>query len=91
MADQWDRQNPPRLVGYESWLYQMPCIDSSGDVFVSVALPMDADPPGEPPNRWLVALGDVSGKGEVASLSEGRPGDRGDPISRHHDRPRLDP
>ena len=36
MADPWDRQNPPRLVGYESWLYQMPCIDSSGDLFVSV-------------------------------------------------------
>ena len=35
MADPWDRQNPPRLVGYESWLYQMPCIDSSGDLFVS--------------------------------------------------------
>ena len=39
MSDQWDRQRPPRLGGYESWLYQMPCLDSSGDVFVSVALP----------------------------------------------------
>jgi hypothetical protein len=39
MSDQWDRQSPPRLVGYESWLYQMPYFDSSGDVFVSVALP----------------------------------------------------
>ena len=67
MVDQWDQQNPPRLEGYESWLYQMPCIDSSGDVFVSVPLPRDADPPDKPPNRWLVALGDVSGKGEVAS------------------------
>ena len=27
-----------------------------------------ADLPGEPPNRWLVALGDVSGKGEIAGL-----------------------
>ena len=67
MSHQWDRQNPPRLVGYESWLYQMPCIDSSGDVFISVPLPKDADLPAEPPNRWLVALGDVSGKGEIAS------------------------
>jgi phosphoserine phosphatase RsbU/P len=67
MADQWDRQNPPRLVGYESWLYQMPCIDSSGDVFVSVGLPMDVDPPDKPPSRWLVALGDIGGKGEIAS------------------------
>ena len=33
MVDPLERQSPPRLVGYESWLYQMPCIDSSGDVF----------------------------------------------------------
>jgi|SRR5271157_1047784 len=67
MADPWDRQNPPRLVGYESWLCQMPRIDSSGDVFVSVPLPKDADLPDEPPNRWLIALGDMAGKGETAS------------------------
>jgi sigma-B regulation protein RsbU (phosphoserine phosphatase) len=67
MADSWETQLPPRLVGYESWIYQMPCIDRSGDVFVSVPLPSDAHLLGEPPNRWLVALGDVSGKGEIAS------------------------
>ena len=67
MADPWETQHPPRLVGYESWLYQMPCIDSGGDVFVSVPLPRDADLPCELPNRWLVALGEVSGKGEIAS------------------------
>ncbi len=67
MADPWDRQNPPRLVGYESWLYQMPCIDSSGDVFVSVPLPNNANLPDEPPKLWLIALGDVCGKGETAS------------------------
>ena len=67
MAHQWDRQNPLRLVGYESWFYQMPCIDSSGDVFVSLPLPKDADLPGELPNRWLLAVGDVSGKGDAAS------------------------
>jgi Stage II sporulation protein E (SpoIIE) len=72
MADQWDRHNPPRLLGYESWLYQMPCINSSGDVFVSVPLPQDADLPGEPPNGWLVAVGDVSGKGEDASRLKDR-------------------
>jgi len=52
-------------VGYESWIYQMPCIDSSGDV--SVPLPGQVDPLGEPPNRWLVVLGDIGGKGETAS------------------------
>jgi phosphoserine phosphatase RsbU/P len=67
MVDPLERQSPPRLVGYESWLYQMPCIDSSGDVFVSVPLPKDADDSGESPNRWLIALGDISGKGEIAS------------------------
>jgi phosphoserine phosphatase RsbU/P len=67
MADEWDRQNPPRLLGYESWLYQMPCMDNCGDVFISVPLLKDADLRGEPPNRWLVAVGDVSGRGEAAS------------------------
>jgi len=67
MADPWYRQNPPRLMGYESCLHQMPCIDRSGDVLVSVPLPGDADLPGEPLNRWLVALGDISGKVETAS------------------------
>ena len=64
MADPRDQQAPPRLVGYESWLYQMPCLGSDGDVFVSVPI---GGTPGEPPNRWLIALGDVSGSGAVAS------------------------
>jgi len=67
MADSWETQQPPRLVGYESWLYQMPCIDSSGDVYVSIPLPKAADLPDAPPNRWLIALGEVSAKGETAS------------------------
>src|SRR5437016_3890472 len=67
MAAPWDPPVSPRLVGYESWLYQMPCIDSGGDVFVSVPLPKDADPPGEPPTRWLVACGDICGRRETAS------------------------
>jgi phosphoserine phosphatase RsbU/P len=67
MADSWETQQPTRLAGYESWLYQMPCIDSSGDVFVSVPLPKDEDLQAEPPNRWLIALGGVSAKGETAS------------------------
>jgi phosphoserine phosphatase RsbU/P len=67
MADECDRQSPPRLVGYESWLYQMPCFDSSGDVFVSVALSGQAEIHSEPSTRWLIAVGDVSGRGEIAS------------------------
>jgi phosphoserine phosphatase RsbU/P len=67
MAYEWDGPTPPRLVGYESWLYEMPCMDNCGDVFISVPLPKDADLRGEPPTRWLVAVGDVSGRGEAAS------------------------
>lgn len=67
MADEWDRQCPPRLVDYESWLYQMPCFDSGGDVFVSVALAGHTEIHGEVPTRWLVAVGDVSAKGEIAA------------------------
>jgi phosphoserine phosphatase RsbU/P len=67
MADEWDRHNPPRLLGYESWLYQMPCMDNCGDVFISVPVLKDADLRCEPPNRWLVAVGDVSGRREATS------------------------
>jgi sigma-B regulation protein RsbU (phosphoserine phosphatase) len=67
MADERDRQSPPRLAGYQSWLCQMPCIDNSGYVFVSIPLPTDSDLPDELPTRWLVAVGDVIGRGEVAS------------------------
>jgi phosphoserine phosphatase RsbU/P len=64
MADPRDQQDPPRLVGYESWLYQMPCLGSDGDVFLCVPI---EDTPDEPPKRWLIALGDVSGSRAVAS------------------------
>jgi serine phosphatase RsbU (regulator of sigma subunit) len=58
---------PPRLVGYQSWLYQMPCIGSQGNVFVSVPVPWHADLPDEPANRWLIACGDLTGRGEISA------------------------
>jgi phosphoserine phosphatase RsbU/P len=67
MPDQWNRQGPPRLEGYESWLYQMSYLDNSGDVFVTVPLSGHTEIHSEPPTRWLVAVGDVSGRGEIAS------------------------
>ena len=67
MVDQWEYQTPPRLAGYKSWLYQMPCVDSAGDVFVSVSLAGHTELAGDLPTRWLVALGDGSGRGEAAS------------------------
>jgi phosphoserine phosphatase RsbU/P len=75
MAGKWERQNPPRLVGYESWLYQMPCMDNCGDVFISVPIWKDADLRGEPPNRWLVAVGDVSEGGGRITPEEKLEGD----------------
>jgi hypothetical protein len=54
-------------AGYKSWLYQMPCVDSAGDVFVSASLAGRTELAGDLPTRWLVALGDVSGTGEAAS------------------------
>jgi sigma-B regulation protein RsbU (phosphoserine phosphatase) len=42
-------------------------MDSAGNVFVSVALPGQTGLSGDLPSRWLVAIGDVIGKGEPAS------------------------
>ncbi len=71
MADQCDPQSPPRLIGYDCWLYQMPCTGNSGDFVVSVALSGDTETLSEPPSRWLVAIGDVCEKDEtVARLKE---------------------
>jgi sigma-B regulation protein RsbU (phosphoserine phosphatase) len=65
MADQWEAQTPPRLAGYESWLYQMPRIGSGGDLFISMPLPAHSDRSGESSTRWLVALGDFGGLGDA--------------------------
>lgn len=89
MKDRPGLQSLPQLAGYSSWLYQKPCNDDSGDLFVCVPLPRDADPPARSQARWLVALGDVSGKGEAASHLKHRMeaaisrliGDRTDPAS----------
>ena len=59
MEDEWDRQKPPQLAGYESWLYQMPCT-GAGDFFVSVPHPGHSGFSAESPTRWLVAIGDFS-------------------------------
>ena len=66
MADPRDQHDPPRLVGYESWLYQMPCVGSDGDVFISVPI---EGAPDEPPNRWLIALGRFRGAGHALPAS----------------------
>jgi phosphoserine phosphatase RsbU/P len=67
MSDQVGTQSPLRLAGYDSWLYQKPCFDSIGDVFVSLPLPTNDDLLNMPPRRWLVAVGDICGRDEAAS------------------------
>jgi phosphoserine phosphatase RsbU/P len=64
MADQWEPRNLPLLAGYESWLYQMACADSAGDVFVSKLLPGRSGLSAESPTRWLVSVGDIGGPRE---------------------------
>jgi sigma-B regulation protein RsbU (phosphoserine phosphatase) len=66
MADHRDRTAAPRLTGYESWLFHRPCPGGVGDVFVSAPISAIGRLGGEPPGRWLIALGDVSGRGEPA-------------------------
>jgi serine phosphatase RsbU (regulator of sigma subunit) len=67
MSDQWGSRTQVRLPEYESWFYQHPVSGFGGDILLSFAVPSHTDCSGERPNRWLIALGDVAGKGEVAS------------------------
>jgi phosphoserine phosphatase RsbU/P len=67
MAEHCEPQTPPRLAGYESWLYQMPFMHSAGDVFASIGLPGQTDFSGESSTRWLIAIGEVIGRAEPAS------------------------
>src|SRR5690349_14640579 len=60
MPGENDRSGLPRPTGYESWIYQMACHDSVGDVFLSTSLPEVGETPA---GRWLIALGEVSGRG----------------------------
>ncbi len=67
MADKCGEETQLHLVGFESWIFQMPRIDGGGDVFVSVPLPKEGDLPGEPPSRRLIALGDVFPRRDILS------------------------
>ena len=67
MSERWDHQGPHRLTGYESWAYQMPCLGSDGDAFVSITLPRIGGTPGEPPNRRVIAIGDVLARRKPAA------------------------
>jgi sigma-B regulation protein RsbU (phosphoserine phosphatase) len=71
MAESRDRHDPPRLGGYESWLYRMPRLGSEGDVFVCIPCADVEDVLGEPANRWLIALGDVAGGVFASRLKAG--------------------
>ena len=67
MAQHSELQAAPRLAGYESWLYQMPCLYRTGDVFVSVAIPQQTNHFDDSRVRRFVAIGDLVARGECAS------------------------
>jgi serine phosphatase RsbU (regulator of sigma subunit)/pSer/pThr/pTyr-binding forkhead associated (FHA) protein len=58
----------PELTGYEFWDYYEPARFVGGDYFDYLPL-AHADGPGStPPRRWLLAVGDVAGKGMPGAL-----------------------
>src|SRR3954469_6117644 len=72
MSDRGGSRTPVRLTAYESWSYQDRASSFGVDILLSLTVPSHADSSGEPPNGWFIALGDVAGKGEAASLRKDR-------------------
>src|SRR4051812_21884593 len=61
-------EGKPELPGYRFWDYYEPANYVGGDYYDYLPLG-HADPEGdEPPRRWLLAIGDVAGKGMPAAL-----------------------
>jgi len=58
----------PELPGYEFWDYYEPARFVGGDYFDYLPLAHSDAQGSAPPRRWLVALGDVAGKGMPGAL-----------------------
>jgi serine phosphatase RsbU (regulator of sigma subunit) len=58
----------PDLPGYAFWDSYEPARFVGGDYFDYRPVPTPGSPSGQPPARWAVAIGDVSGKGMPAAL-----------------------
>ena len=61
-------EKKPHLPGYEFWHFYEPARSVGGDYFDCRPIPRSETPFDQPPDRWAVAIGDVSGKGMPAAL-----------------------
>ena len=61
-------EKKPHLPGYEFWHFYEPARSVGGDYFDYRPIPRSETPFDQPPDRWAVAIGDVSGKGMPAAL-----------------------
>ena len=61
-------EKKPHLPGYEFWHFYGPARSVGGDYFDYRPIPRSETPFDQPPDRWAVAIGDVSGKGMPAAL-----------------------
>src|SRR5271157_2763011 len=58
----------PQIPGYEFWHFYEPARSVGGDYFDYRPIPKSGPPFAHPPDRWAIAIGDVSGKGMPAVL-----------------------
>jgi serine phosphatase RsbU (regulator of sigma subunit) len=65
-------KHKPDLPGYVFWDYYEPARFVGGDYFDYRPVPKADSPSDQPPARWAVAIGDVSGKGMPAALMMAR-------------------
>ena len=61
-------EKKPHLPGYEFWHFYEPARSVGGDYFDYRPIPRSEPPFAQPPERWAIAVGDVSGKGMPAAL-----------------------
>jgi phosphoserine phosphatase RsbU/P len=58
----------PDVPGYQFWHFYEPARSVGGDYFDYRPIPRFETPFDQPPDRWAIAIGDVSGKGMPAAL-----------------------
>jgi phosphoserine phosphatase RsbU/P len=61
-------EQKPHLPGYEFWHFYEPARSVGGDYFDYRPIPKSEPPLDQHPDRWAIAIGDVSGKGMPAAL-----------------------
>jgi len=61
-------EKEPHLPGYQFWHFYEPARSVGGDYFDYRPIPRSEPSCDQPPDRWAIAIGDVSGKGMPAAL-----------------------